>query len=889
VLDPASDTGAKGDNSTSNTSPFLDITVSVPGFDQKSQLSLVRDGTVVAHTGYNVTTSPVSIQDPGPVPFGTHNYQAFLTDQAGNISPLSPPVTITFANDAPGSITLDPGSDSGVKGDNLTNVTKPAFDVVSVAANSTLRLLRNGLVVATIPTGVGGTLTITDPGPLTSGVYTYTSQVVDSTGNASPTGPPLIVTIDLVLPGAPSGFKLDPLSDSGLQGDNLTNVNNPTFDAAGVLPGATVNLFRNGTLIPSQTSNTGGKFTITDLGPVPDGTYTYVVQQVTAAGNVSPNSVQAIITIQTSTPASPALVLDPGSDSGNKGDNTTNVTSPFFDASGVVAGSTLKLYRNGLNVKTLTNVVLNANNLVLIQDPGPLSNGSYTYTAQQTTLAGNTSLVGSPLTITISTAPPVIPTTPVLTLDTGSDTGIKGDNITSTRQPKINGTTDPALVVTLLNGSGNTLGTTTSDALGNFSFSITPNLTDGSYSYKAFAVNGVGTKSPNSQVLTIQIVTVTGDYNGDSKTDVAVFRRTNPNLAQWFAANTIGLATGLSFGGGSLDVPVTGDFGGDGKTDPAVYRPGTATWYITTPTTNGYTTAVAGIPFGQVNVDVPVPGNYNGSGITQIAVYRPTTGQWYVKGGTNPYPAVVSPSLLSDIPVPGNYDNTGKDEFAVFRPSTGVWYINGPSGVHTVTFNPGGPGGIPVPGAYDASVTNHAAEPSIFNPNTGQWFIKTASGTRTLNFNPGDIPAPGDYEGTGITEPVVYRPSTAQWFVESLTDTTPRLIALFGQVGKDFPVLSPYRYRALAGGVNAGSNNTITAASISSLDLAASAAALSSTIAPANKAATPTVAATTVSTARVRPAQVPQLVVEFGQGSGHLVDHALASLVKAGARRKSRS
>ncbi len=888
VLDPASDTGAKGDNSTSNTSPFIDVAVSVPGFEQNAQLTLVRDGSVVATTAYNVTSSPVEIQDPGPVPFGTHVYQAYLTDLAGNISPLSPGVTITFANDAPGSLTLESGSDSGVKGDDITNVTKPTFDVASVATNSTLRLLRNGLVVATVPTGAGGTVSITDPGPLASGVYSYTSQVVDSKGNASPTGPALTVTIDLTIPGAPSGFVLDPNSDSGLKGDNLTNINDPTFDASGVVAGATVNLYRNGALVASLVSTKAGAITINDPGPVPDGTYTYLVQQVSVAGNVSPNSVQAIVTIQTATPATPALVLDPASDSGNKGDNTTNVTSPFFDASGVVSGSTLKLYRNGLNVKTLTNVVLNANGLVLIQDPGPLSNGSYSYTAQQTTLAGNTSVIGAPLTITINTAPPVTPTTPVLTLDVSTDTGLKGDDITSSRQPKLDGTTDPAIVVTLLDGRGNVLGTTTSDSLGNFSFSIAQSLTDGSYGYQAYATNTLGTKSPTSPLLTINVITVAGDYNGSGQDEVSVFRRTNPNLAQWFAANTIGMATGLSFGSGSLDVPVVGDFTGTGKDDPTVYRSSTATWYMAAPPTYATLTPVT---FGWANHDVPVPADYNGAGITQIAVYRPTTGQWFVQGIASPFAAVVSPALTTDIPVPANYDNTGKDEFAVYRPTTGTWYVNGPSGVYNVSFDPGGAGGIPVPGAYDASVTSHAAELSIFNPTTGQWFIKTTTGTRMLQFNPGDVPVPGDYEGTGITEPVVYRPSTGQWFVESLTDTVPRLLASFGQVGKDIPVVSPYRYRALGGGVNAGTNGTITAASIPSLDLAASAAALSSTIAPAtattfNKAATPTPPAATVSTIRVRPAQASQVVVESGQGTGHLVDQALASLVKVRATRK---
>src|SRR5207249_4391031 len=151
-------------------------------------------------------------------------------------------VKITFANDSPGTITLDPGSDSGIKGDNVTNNTHPTFDVVGVGGNSTLRLLRSGLTVASVATGAGGTLMITDPGPLTNGVYTYTSQLVDSKGNASPPGPPLTITVDTNSPVAPSGFVLDPASDSGAKGDNVTNVANPTFDASGVIARATLTL-----------------------------------------------------------------------------------------------------------------------------------------------------------------------------------------------------------------------------------------------------------------------------------------------------------------------------------------------------------------------------------------------------------------------------------------------------------------------------------------------------------------------------------------------------------------------------------------------------------------------------------------------------------------------
>lgn len=280
------------------------------------------------------------------------------------------------------------------------------------------------------------------------------------------------------------------------------------------------------------------------------------------------------------------------------------------------------------------------------------------------------------------------------------------------------------------------------------------------------------------------------DFDGDGKTDISVYR---PSLASrwfvlrssWFYPQPIQYDD-VQFGA-SGDLIVPGDYDGDFKSDYAVFRPSTGTWYTSlNPATN-----YGAFHWGQ-NGDVPVPGDYDGDGKTDRAIYRPSTGTWWVARSSDGGYIQQLFGTSTDRPVIGDFDGDTKTDFAYISRTGGllVWHILQSSNSVTVTQQFGLDTDTAVAADYDGDGKTNIA---VFRSSTGNWYTSlnpaTNYGEKHFGQN-GDIPVPGDYDGDGKADIGVYRPPNGDWYAIRSIDGY--LITQRWGVGTDQPLQSAY-------------------------------------------------------------------------------------------------
>ncbi len=199
-MNAASDTGVSStDNITQNTRPMFSG-FCTNGHSIQLFVDNSPNGAAVTCTGGSYSLTPANALNDG-----NRAITVRATDLAGNVSAASAPLNIVIDTVASvlGAPDLIAASDSGVSNsDNITNITTPTFSG-ACSNGDTVRLFVNGNANGAPVNCSGGIYNITATA-LASGTYAITVSSSDLAGNTGPVSPSLSVTIDTILPAAPT-------------------------------------------------------------------------------------------------------------------------------------------------------------------------------------------------------------------------------------------------------------------------------------------------------------------------------------------------------------------------------------------------------------------------------------------------------------------------------------------------------------------------------------------------------------------------------------------------------------------------------------------------------------------------------------------------------------
>ncbi len=612
--------------------------------------------------------------------------------------PLNPPLT---NGETVTVIVTDPAGNSS------TPVTAEAPDFpdapqVNASNGSVLSGTAEAGVTIVITDGNGNPIGQTSADANGNWSFTPGSQLPDGTvvnvvardaaGNSSPA---TSITVDGVAPSAPV---VEPSNGSELSGT--------------AEPGSSVTLTDgNGNPIGQTTADANGNWSFTPSTPLPDGTVVNVVAR-DAAGNSSP---PASVTVDAVAPATP--VVNPSNGTTLSGTAEPGATVTLTDGNGNPIG---QVTADGSGNWSFT-------------PSTPLANGTVV-NATATDASGNTS-PGSSVTVDS-----VAPATPVVNPSNGTT---------------LSGTAEPGATVTLTDGNGNPIGQVTADGSGNWSFTPSTPLADGT------VVNATATDPA-------------GNTSGQGSTSVDGVAPATP---------TVNLSNGSSLSGTAEPGSTVILTDGNGNPIAEVTADGSGNWTYTpsTPIANGTVVNVVAqdaagnsSPGASVTVDsqapaAPVLNPSNGTTLSGTA--EPGATVTLTDGNGNPIGQVTADGSGNWSFTPGTPLANGTVVNATASDPTGN--TSAPASTTVDSVAPAAPVVNPSNGAEISGSAEPGATVTLTDGNGNPIGQVTADGSGNWSFTPSTPLADGTVVNATATDPAGNTSGQGSTTVDGVAPATP--------------------------------------------------------------------------------------------------------------------
>ncbi|HGH3371016.1 TPA: BapA/Bap/LapF family large adhesin [Kluyvera cryocrescens] len=464
-----------------------------------SVLTIYDNGKLITVPEINIDSSGLWVFTPPALDDGSHHF-TYSLDGGVTQSDLFNLTVDTKVPDPTGEFTVVDDLNPSIGQLHSGDSTNDGTPIISGKAEpgTTVTLYDDGIIIGTVLVGSDGRWGFTPDTALADATHHITTTVTDAAGNVSAPSADFVLVVDTQAPAPVALFiatdNTNPVVGTIMAGD-VTNDSTPVLSGQAE-PGSEIIIYDKGVEIARTVTNGDGSWGLELSTPLSDGSHGLTVVAVDAAGNASQPTAELVFSVDTAAPLATinlTVTDDVGPVTGKlTSGGTTDDSTPTF-AGRAEANATVSIYDGSV---LLGQATADSTGRWSFTPNAPLSSGLHHFTTTITDAAGNVSPPSPNFNLTIS--PVAGPISELVVNDNVNPTigALTNGADTNDNTPTFSGKAAANSSVAVYD-NGVLLTTVVADSSGNWSYTPSPALGDGSHSVTFTVDNGSGPSAPS--------------------------------------------------------------------------------------------------------------------------------------------------------------------------------------------------------------------------------------------------------------------------------------------------------------------------------------------------------------------------------------------------------